>query len=87
MQCHHTIDYPKPIFVYEMDIVVFVFPGRESEDKNLILKQLVDNSDYKLVDHSNRNSRVISSKVLTKEGFTVVAKGRTGLLYEFKKCG
>ncbi len=68
-------------------IVVFVFPGRESEDKNLILKQLVDNSDYKLVDHSNRNSRVISSKVLTKEGFTVVAKGRTGLLYEFKKCG
>ena len=67
-------------------IVVFVFPGRESEDKNLILKQLVDNSDYKLVDHSNEESRVISSKVLTKEGFNVAAKGRTGLLYEFKKC-
>lgn len=67
-------------------VVVFVFPGRESEDKNLILKQLVDNSDYRLVDHSNKESRVISSKVLTKEGFNVGAKGRTGLLYEFKKC-
>ena len=59
-------------------VVVFVFPGRESEDKNLILKQLVDNSDYRLVDHSNKESRVISSKVLTNK-VAIVTGGSRGI--------